>query len=628
MFVIEVIPLQRGISVESLTYYSACTYTIGTLLSVPLRNQEVTAVVITSKPVSVAKTALKTATFSLRKLQVQEHTITLPQSLIATAKKIEEQIPASIGSILFSMLPPDLRDGTRTYPRTTFHVGEADSTPQILTDTTQNRFISYRSTVRETFAHRGSVIFVVPSTVHVEQAKKRLETGIENRIITFSSALTAKQLRESYEAFEDLSGAKLIITTPSFAFLDRHDITTIIIEKSGSAHYKLRNRPYLDVREVLKTYAEVTKRSILLGDILPSTEDEVLRRDDVYTTHNEHSKRLELPGTITLAQHPQKESGEKFSLTTQLLNETLKRVFASNAHVFLFGARKGLAPLVTCYDCGHIFRCKDSGAPYSLMRTFAGDVEERWFVSSTSGKKIRAADTCPTCGGWRLREQGIGIQQIYDHVRTLFPKIDIFLFDHTTATTHKKALKIIENFYASKKAILIGTQMTVPYLSKPVDTTAVISYEATRAVPTWKADETVFGLLLQLRECTIKDVIVQLRTEPDDILKLCEKGLVDQFYDDEIAIRKALLYPPFSTFILLSWTGTKLQTQDIEEALKAILTEIEIQFYSAPHSNSEQTLRYGLIRNNKGLKFQKELTARLRLLPPYIKIEINPDKIV
>lgn len=628
MFVIEVIPLKRGIGIESLSYYSASSYPPGTLISIPVRNQQITAVVIDTKPVSAAKTALKTATFSLRKLSAQQDTRSLPQSLMDTAAKTSTTVGASIGAILFSMLPPDIREGERKYPGTTQQKNTEDTTPRILTDTTPNRYIAYRSHIRQTFAHRGSVIFVVPTSAAVEQARQKLEIGIENRVITFCSTHTKKQLNASYEAFEDLRQAKLIIVTPSYAFLDRHDITTIIVESSGDQNYVLRTRPYLDVRETLKIHAVQTGRSILLADVVPKTEDEVKRRDDVYATHDEHAMRLELPGTITLAHHKKREDGDSFSICTSELKDTLARTLAGRAHIFLHAARRGLAPAVTCYDCGHIFRCPDSGAPYSLLRTFKGEIEERWFLSSTSGKRIRAADVCPQCGGWRLREQGIGIQQVYDEILKLYPKLEIYVFDHTTATTHNKAKKLIEQFYTSKKAILIGTNMALPYLSRAVDVTAVMSYEAMRAVPTWKADETIFSLLLELRELTLKDVIIQLRTEPDELLALAARGLVDQFYEGEIAIRKALLYPPYSVFILLSWTGTKEQVQAIEVIAHKNLEKYAPSYYSAPHSTVVKTLRYGLLRIPTAKWPHGELIASLRALPPFIKIEINPDRIV
>lgn len=628
MFVIEVIPLRRGVSIESLSYYSTLSYEPGTLLAIPLRNQETAAVVLHSKPVSVAKTALKTATFSLRKLSAQADAIKLPESLLATAKQLSLRIPSSIGAILYSMLPADIRDGERKYPKTHVQKNTEDAIPTILTDTQANRFIAYRSRIRQTFAHRGSVMFIVPTSASVEQARKQLELGIENRVVTFSSTHTKKQLGASYEAFEDLRQAKLIIATPSFAFLERHDITTIIIEGASSSHYTLRNRPYLDMREALKVYAKETGRSILLGDAVPRTEDEIMRRDDVYTTYDEHTHRLELSGSITLATHKKLEDGEEFSLCTSQLREILALNLEKHGHAFLHAARRGLAPAVTCYDCGYIFRCPDSGAPYSLLRTFKGDEEERWFLSGTSGKRIRAADVCIHCGSWRLREQGIGIQQVYDEMQKLFPKVNIFLFDHTTATTHTKAKKIIDAFYEAKKGILIGTNMALPYISKPVTVSAIMSYEATRAVPTWRADETIFSLLVALREFTQKDVVIQMRTEPDELLQLATRGSIDQFYDGEIAIRQALLYPPYSVFILLSWLGTKEQTQSIETVVQKALSEYEVQYYSAPQSNSTKTLRYGLLRLEKHKWPNLELIEILREFPPYIKIEINPDRIV
>ncbi len=65
-------------------------------------------------------------------------------------------------------------------------------------------------------------------------------------------------------------------------------------------------------------------------------------------------------------------------------------------------------------DCAHIFRSPQSGAPYSLVRTYKGDTEERWFVCGASGERVRAADTCSQCGSWRLKERGIGVL-ITDH---------------------------------------------------------------------------------------------------------------------------------------------------------------------------------------------------------------------
>jgi primosomal protein N' len=628
MFIIEVIPLSRASSIESLSYYSATQYKPGTLLKIPIRKKTVHGVVIDAKPVSAAKTAIRAATFSLKKLTEQEDAPSLPESLMKTARELTKTTPAHLGSILFALLPPDVRSGVREYPHCTDYENNESITPSILSGSREDRFISYRSHIRQAFAHRGSVLLIVPTSAAVRNAKEMLEQGIEKRVITFSSTHTKKQIEQAYEAFMDLRSAKLIISTANFAFLDRHDITTLIVEECGSAHYKARTRPYLDARDILKTYAHVTGRSILMGDILPRTEDEVLRREDTYDTYEEHPKRLSFKGAFTVSQHGKKEGEKDFAIFTPEVIETMQRTIKSKGKIFLFAARKGLAPLVMCYDCGHIFRCPDSGAPYSLLQTGHGEEAQRWFISSTSGKKVRASDTCPDCGSWRLREQGIGIQQVETQIRKLFKETPITVFDHTSATTHTKAQKLAKQFYETKGSIIIGTSMVLPYLTKPVSVTVVTSYEAARAIPTWRAEETLLSLMLTLREKTTNECFIQTRSDPDYLLKYAGRGLIDEFYAEEIMMRKTLTYPPYAVFILLTWIGTQTQILEAEKYVTAQLTDTELQYYNAPLTTAKGITRHGLIRIERENWPDKKLIDQLRHLPPTIKIEVGPEKII
>lgn len=626
MFVISVIPLSRQATLETLSYYSSATYPLGTILEVPLRKKLISAIVTDVQPVSNAKTALRAATFSLRKLAIQENPACLPPLLLETARALTTTTPAHIGSILFSILPPDIRTGLRPYPRTKPYENTEDSTPTILTNTRTQRFISYQSHIRQAFAHRGSVLFVVPTSAAVKTAEELLKTGIEKRIVTFSSSHTKRQIDASYEAFSDFSNAKLIITTPNFAFLDRHDITTIIIDEAGSAHYKTRTRPYLDARDALMMYAKVTKRSLLLGDILPRTEEEAWRREERYHTFEEHPHRLSFSSDCSYVAHA--ASTEKtIPIFTPELIEAVNRTHANKGKTFLLSARRGLAPLVLCYDCGHVFRCPDSGAPYTLFVTHKNNTEERWFYAATSGAKVRAADTCPTCGSWRLREQGIGIQQVVAEARKLFPKIPLTVFDHTTATTHLKARKLAAQFFETKTGIMIGTNMALPYLTEPVACTGVISYEAMRSLPSWRAEESTLAILMHLREITERECLIQMRGEADPLLTYAVRGLIDDFYTDEIAMRQILSYPPFATFVLLTWQGDKPAVKALDELVTTTLAHYEPQCYNTPLPGDKIT-RHALLRiSHKDWPDQK-LMDKLRSLPPMIRIEIGPERII
>ncbi len=630
MFVIHVTPLIRGTQLESLSYFSSVDYGIGSFLKVPVRGKTESAIVLSSKPVSTTKTALKAATFSLRKLPNQNDPIVLPDTVRKTAEILATQYPTTVGALLFSLLPPDVRNGARSYTRLTILPHTEETTPQILTARRDERLIHYKSHVRSAFAHRGSVLLVVPTAANIPSIAKELEQGIEERIVILSPNDTKKKRDEAFIKLEDTSIAKLIITTPSYAYVERVDLTTIIVEESSSPHYKTRQRPYLDHRDALIAYAKVAGRSIVFGDTVSRTEDEVRRREEKYLTFDQEPKRIAFPAPLSVIKQKDKPTAEKlFELFSPELLRSAERALEAKGKVFLFAARRGLAPIVLCMDCGHIFRCPESNSPYSLIRTKRNNVEERWFVCSTSGKKERAADVCISCGSWRLRERGIGIQQIHDEWAEKMPHTDVTVLDNLNAPTAKKAEKIADEFFRKKSGVLIGTQLALPFLHRGVDVSAVVSLDAARAIPTWRADESLFRLMLHLRECTSKEVLVQTRNEPDNLLTHASRGAIERFYDDEISLRHMLGYPPYNTFVLLSWTGTEIAATEAGKMVKERLDSISAQFYTNPNSTEQKSLKHALIRIDAGdIKLKERVIDITRTLPPYIKIEIDPDRIV
>ncbi|HEY0964757.1 MAG TPA: hypothetical protein VGE31_03095 [Candidatus Paceibacterota bacterium] len=630
MYVIAVIPLIRGTHLESLSYFSSTPYPVGSFLSVPIRGKNQLAMSVSCEPVSATKTALRAATFSLRKLPTQENASMVPWQIQETARKLTKRYPASIGAILYNLLPPDVRAGTRQYNKTPEICYTEETTPQVLMARLDERFLSYQTHIRSTFARRGSVLFVVPTSTDIKYAAQELSHGIQDRMVVLSTTSSKKKHQEMQELLNDLSTPKLIITTPTYAYIERSDILSIVVEQSASPHYVNRERPYLDHREALITLARVAGRSIVLGDTVVRTEDEHFRRTDQYLTFGEEVKRMVFSAPLQVVTQTDKPKIEvPFQLFSQTLISHVTRTIEGRGHAFLYSARRGLAPVVACIDCGHIFRCPDSNTPYSLVRTNKNGIEERWFVSSTSGRRVRAADVCENCGSWRLRERGIGIQQVYDEWKEKVPETEVMIIDHISAPTSVKARKIIDEFYKKKSAVLIGTQIALPYLQRGVDISAIISLDAARSTPTWRADESLFRLLLRLRECTAKEVVVQTRSEPDALLEYAKKGAVERFFDDEIALREQLKYPPFATFILLTWSGPQATVIEAEKVIKEIMASPLVQYYTNPHSTTEQTHRHGLIRIPRSdTSTYESLIARIRQLPPYVKVEINPERIV
>ena len=105
MFVVEVIPLDTGAGVERLSYFSSVPYPKGTIVAVPVRSREVDAIVMSSLPVSSLKTALRAATFTLRKLPQGIERGRIADSFISLIELLSRERALTENDALSSLIP-------------------------------------------------------------------------------------------------------------------------------------------------------------------------------------------------------------------------------------------------------------------------------------------------------------------------------------------------------------------------------------------------------------------------------------------------------------------------------------------------------------------------------------------
>ena len=633
MFIIEVIPIGKGVIPASLSYFSHTAYARGTLLQIPVRKKSLPAIVTSSIDAFSMKTALRAATFSLRKLPTQETVTELSPYFFETAEAASLYHATTISAVLSGMLPKEIREGGIPIPTTALEKEEIpthDRKPRVFAAPTHERFNEYGRMVRESFAAKKTVVFVAPTLEYVTQCKDALKKGIELYTLTLHGGQTPSALRKAYTTIATAEHPLLIITTPQYALVERPDIGTFVLEHERSPGYIGKTRPYLDYRRLLVTYATKRGSTIILADSIVRTEEIQALRSDQAITFTEPSKRLELSGVLAVISQEKSEDPDAFLLLTKPLIHALDIATKQKKHVFLFSARRGLAPLVACMDCGHILRDPESGAPLALSRTIKDGVESRWLTSAVSGYRIKAYDLCPGCGSWRLRERGIGIQQVYDELVKHYDRETILLCDHMTASTHKKASALRDRFYARPGGILLGTALALPYLTKPLGMSAVISQDSLRAIPSWRGQEEAFAILMTLREKTEGTVYVQTRTD-DELFEFTKHGSVHDFYIQELAIREACNYPPYAVFIHFAWREKQKGLSPLKKMLADMFAENDISLYSSLDSTlkgAEGVVHYGLIRISSEAWPDLQLREKLCSLPPSVRIVINPDRIV
>ncbi|MFM2374356.1 MAG: hypothetical protein RLZZ234_351 [Candidatus Parcubacteria bacterium] len=626
MYVIEVIPLHVGQQVGTLSYFSSVPYARGGVITIPVRSRETDAVVMSIAPVSSLKTALRAATFTLRKLPPQLIVGKLSETFLALVDTVALERALLPIDVLTALVPKRrhlmLVHAGREQKERTHHIS-------LFVAPHAERMAEYQTVVREAFARGSSVLYVAPTGRGVRAAERELSHGIEDRVVVLSGDVKSKKGGERVERLHD-DRPVLIITTPTFAYIERKDLGQVIIESSRSRGYRAMVRPFLDHMHALLTHARLDKRAVILGDMVPFAEHVEALRERRFGEHGEHPKRINLPGKLTVIHQKKDHDGIiPFSLFSPELLSGIQSVMEKRGRVFLLAARRGLSPLVACADCGHIFRDPETGAPLSLHRTMKNGVEERFLVSPATGYRERMRDVCTQCGGWRLRERGVGIQQVETELKKALPDVAITVMDHTTATTDLKAKKIAEVFYGIHSQVMLGTMLALPYLDKHIDASGIVSMDSLLAAPSWRQQEEVFATLMALRECTEGPVWAQTRHRPDErVLELAKRGEIGTFYDEEIDARRAWSYPPYAMFVLLSFQGAKDAVSHTEAMLQALFAQYGIMFYGSPSPDGLHAVRRGLMRFPRESWPHEQVVAAIRTLPPTIKVELNPERIV
>lgn len=641
MQIVTVIPISKGISKDTLTYFTSKDVKAGSIVSIPLRKKTVFGLVVESKDAQDMKSEIKTLSYSIKKIEnIETHTF-LRDAFIESTQKIADYNAGSVGAILSALIPKAILESSSSLsfkqkdpPKGIFHE------TLLLQSDNEERYTTYKSLIREEFAKNHSVFFCLPTTEDLLNARSTLEKGIEKYTYTLHSGLPTKQIVELWKKISEDGHPVLIISTGSFLSLPRNDLGTIILEKESSRAYKMQVRPFIDIRTVAEMVAKQLNIKLVLGDTLLRIETlwEV-RNDENLLRNPSYSELLPLKfRSLTTAscelvnmKGPQDMKKKEFTIFSENLKRIIQESRKNNENTFLFCGRKGLYPVTLCSDCGTVVVCKNCASPVVLYgrketnTTKTTHGKGNLFVCNHCGERRDAQELCTHCGGWRLNPLGVGIERVAEEIETLFPETKIFIMDKDHVSTHKQAVKVRDLFYATPGSIMLGTEMALTYLNQKVENTSVVSLDSYFSIPDFLINEKIFHILLSMRAITEKNFLIQTRQDNTKIFDYAMKGNLLDFYRDEIADRKSIGYPPFTTYIKISLEGEKTAVKKQMEEIGETLKPFELLVFDAftPGSRQKFTM-HGLVSLQKGKWVDKSLLEKLRQLPQNYMIRIDP----
>lgn len=348
----------------------------------------------------------------------------------------------------------------------------------------------------------------------------------------------------------------IMIGPRSALFTPFSNIGVIIIDEEHESSYKSDTSPKYDTVETAKKLSDITDSLLVLGSATPDicTYYKCMTGEYDMAELKHRANDSNLPQTFIKDMCLELEMGNR-SIFSKDLYEEIKLNLEKGEQTMLFINRRGFSTFVSCRKCGHVMMCDNCNVSY----TYHSKSES--LMCHYCGKTIKNPTVCPECGSRYIKYFGTGTQKVEDEVKKYFPNARVLRMDMDTTTKKNSHEKILSSFGKGEADILIGTQMIAKGHDFPnVTLVGIIAADISLNSGSYKAAENTFQLLTQVsgragRSEREGRVYIQTYNPDNYVIRLSAKQDYKGFYDEEIAVRRILDYPPFGCFFNIMISG-------------------------------------------------------------------------
>lgn len=558
-----------GSPLEPFTYHSSQTITIGTRVSVHVRNRIIDGVILSTCEAPDFKTN--------EILEVFDFCYSSKQ--IALAGFISTYYFSSLGEALALMIPYDVCMHSQAELGNEFEFGveskivlsakqeealsfaKQHKTSLIFGDTGSGKTEIYMKYFEQMIEQGKRSIFLMPEISLTPQMSKRLEEHFGEKVVMWHSKLTPLQKRKSLEKIYD--GIAYIVAGPRSAlFVPLENLGLIVVDEEHDDSYKSSSRPRYNARDIAIYMGKLYDIPVVLGSATPSlntfTKFPYARLKGGHFSSNKefvYEKSIETLSPLIL----------------NTLHDTLK---AKEQAIVFLPTRANFKYLI-CGDCGHTYECVFCSIGMSIHQ------HSRALKCHYCNFTQAIPQVCSECGSGNLTSSRLGTAESVKNIAEEFPQARVEQFDRDIITTSNKLKKALKRFNDEETDILVGTQM----LSKGHDyhgvtLAVVLGMDNMLNMSDYRAREKALSSLIQVagRSGRKKNAKVLVQSFNEEFFSTYIDNY-EAFLEEEKTYRQEL-YPPYKKLcrVLFSHVNglkAKEEMLKMHEAL-AKFTNIEI----------------------------------------------------
>ncbi len=502
----------------------------------------------------------------------------------------------------------------------------------------------FLSLADKVIASGKGVIIMVPEISLTPQTVAIFSSRYGTQVAVFHSAMSLGQRMDEWKRIKE-GKAKIAVGTRSAIFAPFEDLGLIIMDEEQEHTYKSEQSPRFHARNIARFRAKYNNCLFLMASATPSVETYTAAKSGKYILCKlEHRYgNAVLPETEIVDMRNETQSGNTGAISGVLYDE-IKAALDSGKQAIVLLNRRGHNTYVSCPSCGYVATCPNC----SITLTYHS--ANKRLMCHCCGHSERIFDKCPECSETHIKFSGMGTQKVEEELKMLFPSASILRLDADTTTTKNSYSQYLGDFAAGKYNIMLGTQMVAKGLDFPnVTVVGVLGAERAMNSEDYRSAERTFSLLTQVigragRGDASGKAIIQTLDPDNTIIPLSRSQNYDAFYNEEILVRKAHIYPPFCDLVLVSVQSVsqQLANDTAFQFLNNLKTCIADEYKDvkiivlgptpASVSRVNNKYRYRIIikcKNNKRTRELLRRSADFKMVnDTSITIDINPEVLI
>ncbi len=503
-------------------------------------------------------------------------------------------------------------------------------------------------TIDRVISEGKGVIVLLPEIALTPQMTGLFRSYYGERVAVMHSGLSSGERFDTYNYIKQ-GRADIVIGTRSAVFAPVKDLGMVIIDEEQEHTYKSDISPKYHARDVARFRCADSKALMVLMSATPSLESYYKAVSGKYTliTLTERYGDAVLPEVTVADMRKELSAGNITPLSHELVND-LYETKNRGEQAVLFINRRGYHNFMSCKSCGAAVVCPSCSVSMTYHKDRSGN---GYLCCHWCGHREHVPSKCPVCGSEHLSFTGYGTQHIEEDLEKLLPGVRILRMDTDTTGSKQSYYDILGKFRDHEADILLGTQMVTKGHDFPdVTLVGVLLADMSLYLDDYRASERTFSMLTQVigragRSDKRGRAVIQTNNPDNEIIQLAKAQDYLTFAENELKLRRQLVFPPYCDIALLNVVGgneievTKCAAQirqKTEQLLSEKYTDVKIVMFGpfeAPVYRVKEQYRMRIVikcrLNNRSRELFREL---LRLYGgnargPALTVDFNPSNL-